>query len=63
MGILNVISSTKLWTAPSKDQYLPGYFKSICDEYAASADAHRMYPVKVISKKIVHNYIITFQIG
>jgi hypothetical protein len=59
VGILNVISSTKWWTAPSKDQYLPNYFRCICDEYAASADAH-MYPVKVISKKIVHNYIMIF---
>ena len=48
VGILNVISSTKLWTAPSKEQYLPKYFKAICDEYAASSNAHRVYPVKVI---------------
>ena len=47
-GILNVISSTKLWTAPSKEQYLPPYFKAICDDYSASANAHRMFPVKVI---------------
>ena len=47
MGIINVISSTKLWTAPSKEQYLPIYFKTICDEYSRAPNAHRMFPVKV----------------
>ncbi|XP_028417637.1 uncharacterized protein LOC114542085 [Dendronephthya gigantea] len=45
-GILNVMSSKKLWTAPSKEQYLPTYLKSLCDDYSASPDAHRMLPVK-----------------
>ena len=47
LGILNEISSTKLWTGPSKEQYLPQYFKEICDNYAASEDAHRIFPVEV----------------
>ena len=48
VGILNVISSTKLWTAPSKEQYLPGYFKTLCDQYSSLDNAHRLFPVKVI---------------
>ena len=47
LGILNVISSTKLWTGPSKEQYLPTYFKEICDNYAASEGARRIFPVEV----------------
>ena len=35
LGILNVISSTKLWTGLSKEQYLPPYFKEICDNYCS----------------------------
>ncbi len=50
MGILNAISSTKLWTAPSKEQYLPQYFKDLCDDYSSSQSAHRMLPVKVFVK-------------
>jgi hypothetical protein len=46
-GILGVLTSQKLWTAPSKEQYLPAYFKEICDEYLLSEDKHRVYPVEV----------------
>ena len=47
MGIINVISSTKIWTAPNKEQYLPIYFKTICDEYSQAPNAHRVFPVRV----------------
>lgn len=46
-GILGVISSQKLCTAPSKEQYLPAYFKQICDEYLSSDEKHRVFPVEV----------------
>ena len=51
-GILNVFSSNKLWTAPSKDQYLPAYLKRICDEYTKSDSAHRVFPVEVSAYNI-----------
>ncbi len=41
-GIMNVIKSTKLWTAPLKEQYLPTYMKNLCDAYAASESSHRV---------------------
>lgn len=46
-GILHVFSSNKLWTAPSKEQYLPSYFKEVCDQYVKKPDAHRVFPVEV----------------
>lgn len=46
-GILNVFSSPKLWTAPSKEQYLPAFFKEVCDDYVKKQDAHRVFPVEV----------------
>ncbi len=46
-SILAVISSTKLWTAPLKEQYLPLYMKDLCDSYAACEHAHRVFPVQV----------------
>ena len=46
-GVLNVFSSNKLKTAPSKDQYLPSYFKGVCAVYAKSENAHRVFPVEV----------------
>lgn len=33
-GILNQFDSKKLWTVPSKEQYLPSYFKKLCDIHA-----------------------------
>ncbi len=48
--ILNVINSRKLWTLPLKEQYLPTYMKELCDDYAASDDAHRVFPVQVSNK-------------
>ena len=45
--ILGVFSSQELWTALSKDQYLPAYFKQICDDYLLSDDNHRVFPVEV----------------
>ncbi|CAB3983540.1 Hypothetical predicted protein [Paramuricea clavata] len=47
-GILGILTSQKLWTAPSKEQYLPAYFKEICDEYLLSEDKHRVYPVECL---------------
>ena len=46
-GIMNVIKSTKLWTAPLKEQYLPTYMKNLCDAYAASESSHRVFPIQV----------------
>ena len=46
-GILSKFHSSKLWTRPSKDQYLPAYFKQVCDEYMASENPHRVFPVEV----------------
>ena len=45
--ILSVISSTKLWTLPLKEQFLPTYMKELCDYYAASTNARRVFPVQV----------------
>lgn len=46
-GILNKFDSKKLWTVPSKEQYLPAYFKKLCDEYLSSSLARRVFPVEV----------------
>ena len=46
-GNLSKFHSGKLWTRPSKDQYLPAYFKQVCSEYMASEDPHRVFPVEV----------------
>lgn len=46
-GILSKFHSSKLWTRPSKDQYLPAYFKQVCEEYMASENPHRVFPVEV----------------
>ena len=46
-GILSKFHSSRLWTRPSKDQYLPAYFKQVCDEYMASECPHRVFPVEV----------------
>ena len=51
--ILNEFSSNKLWTAPSKDQYLLAYLKRMCDEYTKSDNAHRVIPVEVDACTIV----------
>lgn len=51
-GILSKFHSSKLWTHESKDQYLPAYFKQVCDEYMASENPHRVFPVEVGSYKI-----------
>ena len=50
-GILSKFHSSKLWTRPSKDQYLLAYFKQVCDEYMASENPHRVFPVEVGSSK------------
>ena len=61
-GILNAFSSNKLWTAPSKDQYLPAYFKRVCDEYMKCETAHRVFPVEVSTSNIKGNlkYLIDY---
>ena len=47
-GILTKFASKKLWTVPSKDQYLPAYFKRLCDEYVNSGpSSRRVFPVEV----------------
>lgn len=51
-GILSKFHSSKLWTRPSKDQYLPQYFKQVCDKYMASENPHRVFPVEAVSYKI-----------
>ena len=52
-GILSKFSSKKLWTVPSKDQYLPAYFKRLCDDYVNSGESRRVFPVEVIDN---YNY-------
>ena len=47
LGILSKFASKKLWTVPSKEQYLPAYFKRLCDDYVNSGDARRVFPVEV----------------
>jgi len=37
---------------PSKDQYLPAYFKRLCDNYVYSGDPRRVFPVEVIDSHI-----------
>ena len=46
-GIMNVIKSTKLWTAPLKEQYLPTFLKDLCDAYTASENSRRVFPIQV----------------
>jgi hypothetical protein len=47
-GILSVINAAKLWTTPpAKEQYLPKYFKEICDEYQCRENALMVFPVQV----------------
>ena len=46
-GILSKFDSKKLWTVPSKDQYLPAYFKRLCDHYLTDSNPRRVYPVEV----------------
>lgn len=46
-GVLTKFHSSRLWTRPSKDQYLPAYFKQVCDEYMASENPLRVFPVEV----------------
>jgi len=51
-GILSKFASKKLWMVPSKDQYLPAYFKRLCDNYVYSGDPRRVFPVEVIDSHI-----------
>ncbi|XP_044181696.1 uncharacterized protein LOC122962589 [Acropora millepora] len=48
LGILSKFASKKLWTVPSKEQYLPAYFKRLCDDYVNSGDARRVFPVECL---------------
>ena len=45
--ILSKFNSKKLWTFPSKDQYLPAYSKLLCDAYQKQPNPHRVFPVEV----------------
>lgn len=47
LSILQKIPGHNIWTAPSRDQYLPSYFKDVCDRYLQSAEAKELKPVKV----------------
>ena len=47
-GIVSAFNSKKLWTVPSKDQYLPPYFKRLCDNYLKESNPRRLFPVEVI---------------
>ena len=49
LSILQKIPGQGIWTAPSRDQYLPAYFKEVCDQYLQSADAKELKPVKLTS--------------
>ena len=46
-AILSVLSSKKLWTAPSKEQYLPLHMKELCEDYMKSESPHRFLPVEL----------------
>ncbi|CAH3172416.1 unnamed protein product, partial [Porites evermanni] len=44
--ILRKIPGKGIWTAPSRDQYLPAYFKDVCDQYLLQPNAGELKPVK-----------------
>ena len=53
-GILAAFSSQKLWTAPSKEQYLPVYMKELCEGYMKEKNPRYVLPVKVsVCKRVV----------
>ena len=45
--ILRKIPGKGIWRAPSCDQYLPAYFKDVCDQYLPQPNAEELKPVKV----------------
>ena len=45
--ILRKIPGKGIWTAPSRDQYLPAYFKDVCDQYLPQPNVGELTPVKV----------------
>ena len=45
--ILRRIPGKGIWTAPSRDQYLPAYFKDVCNQYLLQPNARELKPVKV----------------
>lgn len=47
LGIMNKLSKRNLWTAPSKEQYLPAYVKMLSDQYLAGPSPRSLQPVKV----------------
>lgn len=47
-GILSTVDSETLWTAPAKEQYLPSYFKELCDQYLSLKNPRRVLPVECI---------------
>lgn len=47
--ILRKIPGKGIWTAPSRDQYLPAYFKEVVDRYLKEPEARELKPVKVCS--------------
>ena len=47
LSILSKIPGKGFWTAPSREQYLPAFFKEVCDNYLRDPDARELIPVKV----------------
>ena len=47
LSILSKIPGKGFWTAPSREQYLPAFFKEVCDNYLRDPDARELLPVKV----------------
>ena len=46
-GIVSTFDSKTLWPVPAKEQYLPSYFKRLCDEYMSSENPRRVFPLEV----------------
>ncbi|KAL9979829.1 hypothetical protein ACROYT_G017547 [Oculina patagonica] len=47
LSILSKIPGKGFWTHPSRDQYLPAFFKEVCDSYLRDPDARELIPVKM----------------
>lgn len=48
LGIMNKLSKRNLWTAPSKEQYLPAYVKMLSDQYLTGPSPRSLQPVKIL---------------
>lgn len=62
LGIMNKLSKRNLWTAPSKEQYLPAYVKMLSDQYlagtflATSEGLHLSLPIEISLRKLTYIY-------